>query len=131
MFFKCGVVKNWILWSFRDIKLCLSRICWIFFDWCNKGGETKWFWSFPKVIWESGVILSQFSSHPGRKNICYFILLITWKQSLSNSTQTYKLDLTSIPFPAPYVKLFCPFPWPWSTLQLMIKTKGNANILAN
>ena len=51
----CGVVKNWILWSFRDIKLCLSKICWIFFDWRNKGGETKWFWSFPKVIWESGV----------------------------------------------------------------------------
>lgn len=69
------------------------------------------------------LILSQFSSQPGRKNICYFILLITWKQSLSNSTQTYKLDLTSNPFPAPYVKLFCPFPWPWSTLQLMIKTK--------
>lgn len=77
------------------------------------------------------LILSQFSSQPGRKNICYFILLITWKQSLSNSTQTYKLDLTSIPFPAPYVKLFCPFPWPWSTLQMMIKIEGNANILAN
>lgn len=131
MFFMCGVVKNWILWSFRDIKLCLSKICWIFFDWRNKDGETKWFEVFLKSSGSLVLILSQFSSQPERKNICYFTLLVSWKQSLSNSTQTYRFDLTSIPFSAPCVKLFCPFPWPWSTLQLMIKTKGDANILAN
>lgn len=131
MFFMCGVVKNWILWSLRDIKLCLSRIFWIFFDWRNRVVKPNDFEVFLKSSGSLVLILSQFSSQPGRKNICYFILLITWKQSLSNSTQTYKLDLTSIPFPAPYVKLFCPFPWPWSTLQMMIKVEGNANILTN